>query len=80
MMSVAGEPLSGTISFSDITSDTLLITISNVPSGMTFTVSGPTLVANWASPVTGNYKLNVAAKDADGKTAVAVVSVTVSAR
>jgi hypothetical protein len=80
LTSVAGEPLSGAISFSDITSDTLWITISNVPTGLTFTVSGSTLVANWASPLTGSYKLNVAAKDADGKTATAAMSVTVSAR
>jgi subtilase family serine protease len=80
MTSSAGEPLSGTISFSDVTSNTLLITISNVPPGMTFTVSGSTLVANWASPSTGSYQLNVAAKDAAGLSAVAVMSVTVSAK
>jgi subtilase family serine protease len=80
MTSDAGEPLTGTISFSDVTSNTLLITISNVPPGMTFTVSGSTLFANWASPSTGSYKLYVAAKDAAGLSAVAVMSVTVSAK
>jgi hypothetical protein len=80
MVGVAGKPLSGTITISDATSTSVSITISGIPMGMTFSVSGSVITASWAKPVTGNYTLQIQARDANGKTASATLPVTVSAQ
>jgi len=80
MTGVAGKPLSGTIGFSDATSNTLSISISGVPAGMAF-ASGPgSVTVSWASPVTGNYSLVIKATDGAGLTASKTVPVTITAR
>ena len=80
MTGVAGKPLSGTIGFSDATSNTLSISISGVPAGMAF-ASGPGSVSvSWASPATGNYSLVIKATDGAGLTASKTVPVTITAR
>ncbi len=76
---VAGKPLSGTISFADKTSNTLNITISGVPAGITFTPNGNSLTLRWASPVAGSYKISVSAKDGNGLTASLTVPITITA-
>jgi hypothetical protein len=76
----AGTPLSGTIAVADGTSNTVAVTLSGIPRGMTFTVNGMSLLANWSAPSAGSYKLTVNAKDGNGLTAAAVVPVTVTAR
>jgi hypothetical protein len=79
MSGVAGKAVSGTISFADGTSNTLNIAVSGVPAGMTFTPGGASLAVRWASPVTGNYLLNVSAKDGNGLTGSLSVPVTITA-
>jgi hypothetical protein len=74
-----GTALSGTLSFSDSTSNSLNITIAGVPTGMTLTPSGPTLALHWAAPVTGSYRLSVTAKDGNGLSASLTVPVTITA-
>ncbi len=76
---VAGTPLSGSIAFSDKTSNTLNITITGVPAGITFTPNGSSLTLRWASPVTGSYKLIVSAKDGNGLTASMTLPITITA-
>ena len=46
---------------------------------MTFSVSGYTVTASWANPVTGNYSLAVVLTDSNGKTAKASVPITITA-
>lgn len=79
MSGVAGHPLSGTITFSDATSNSLSIAIGGVPAGMGFAVSGSSLVATWPSPVAGSYKLSIQATDGNGRTGSVTVPITVSA-
>jgi hypothetical protein len=79
MSGVAGKALHGTISFVDSTSNALSISISGVPAGMSFASNGATLAATWASPVTGNYVLNVSAKDGNGASAAQSVPVMITA-
>lgn len=76
---VSGKALSGTISLSDATSNTIAVTISGLPSGMTLGLSGLNITVKWASPATGKYSLTVNAKDGNGQTATASVPVTITA-
>lgn len=77
MTGVAGKALAGTISISDPGATSLSVSISGAPVGMSFTVSGMTLTAQWASAVTGSYSLKVSVLDNAGRTAAATVPVTV---
>ena len=76
----AGKKLTGTITLVDSTSNTISITISGVPSGMTFALASnsPVLSVTWASPVTGNYTLAVSARDGNGLTAALNVPVSIA--
>jgi hypothetical protein len=47
---------------------------------MGFSISGTTITATWPSPVTGNYQLTVVAKDSAGRTAQALVPITITAK
>jgi len=80
MTGVAGKSLSGAIAISDATSNSLSVTISGVPAGMKFVVSGLTFQVTWLSPVTGSYALNVRVVDGNGAAASAVIPVTITAR
>jgi len=79
MSGVAGKPISGTITISDATSNSLSIGISGVPVGMSFGNSGPTITASWTKPVTGSYVLQILAQDANGRKTSASIPVTVTA-
>ena len=80
MSGVVGKALSGTISIADATSNSLSISISGVPLGMTFAVSGYTINAKWSYPVAGSYNLKVVATDANGLSATTTIPVTVAAK
>jgi len=47
---------------------------------MSFSMSGLTLTANWAAPVTGSYTLQVSVVDQAGLTAKASIPVTITAK
>jgi hypothetical protein len=80
MTGVAGKALSGSIGISDASATSMSITISGVPLGMGFSISGTTLTANWASPVMGSYSLKVVAVDNLGLSATLTVPVTITAK
>ncbi len=80
MTGVAGKPLSGSIAIADATATSLSVSISGVPLGMGFLVSGTNLTAQWASPVTGSYSLKVVVVDSAGLSAQALVPVTITAK
>jgi hypothetical protein len=76
---VAGKALTGSIGISDATSNTVAVTVSGLPAGAKLTSSGAGFALSWVSPVTGKYTLSVNAKDGNGLTAVASVSLTITA-
>ena len=78
--SIAGKPVTGTISFADSAATSLSVSISGAPLGMTFSVSGMTITANWANPGIGSYSMKVMAVDSAGLSAQAVVPVTITAK
>jgi subtilase family serine protease len=80
MNGVLGKALSGTIAISDPGATSLSISISGAPLGMSFSISGMTLTANWPSPVLGSYSLKVVVKDSAGLSAQAVVPVTITVK
>lgn len=77
---VAGKPVSGTIAISAPGATSLSLSISGVPMGMTFSVSGLTFTAYWANPVAGSYSLKVVVVDSAGQSATALVPVTIAAK
>lgn len=77
---VAGKPLSGTIGLSDATSNSLSLTVSGIPAGMSLSLRGTAVAVSWPSPVTGKYTLSVVARDSNGQTASTGVPVTVTSR
>jgi hypothetical protein len=79
MTGVAGKALTGTISISDPGVSGLSVSISGVPMGMSFSVSGLTITAHWASPITGNYTLLVYVLDSAGHSTQVSVPVTITA-
>lgn len=80
MTGVAGKVLTGTISISAQPGTSLSVSITGVPFGMGFSISGTTITAKWPSPVTGNYQLTVVARDSAGRTAQALVPISISAK
>lgn len=80
MVGVAGKPLSGTISVSSPGATYLSVSITGVPLGMGFSLSGSTITASWPSPVVGGYQLLVTAKDSAGLSAQLAVPVTITAQ
>jgi subtilase family serine protease len=76
---VAGQALTGSIAFTDSAATTLSISISGVPSGLSFVVSGNLLNATWASPVTGTYLLQVTVIDSQKLTTAATIPLTLTA-
>jgi hypothetical protein len=77
MTGTAGVPLTGTISISDPGATSVSVSISGVPWGMGFSMSGLTITANWASPVAGTYSLKIVVVDSAGLTAQAIVPITI---
>lgn len=80
MVGVAGQPLSGSINVTSPGASSLAVSISGVPLGMGFAVSGSTITANWPKPVAGSYQLVVTAKDSAGFSAQLNVPVTINPR
>ena len=80
LVGTAGKRLTGSISFADSTSNSFSITISGVPSGMSFTPASNSAALNvaWPSPVTGSYTLTVSAKDGNGLTGTLKVPVVIA--
>ena len=77
---VASKALAGSLSVSDPAGYALSISISGVPSGMRLSVSGQTLLINWASPVTGKYTLSVTAQNSAGQSSQATMPITINAK
>ena len=77
MTGTVGKPLTGSIVISAPGARGLSIGISGVPYGMGFTATGTTINATWASPRAGNYPLAVNVRDSLGRSALAMVPVTV---
>jgi len=80
MTGVAGKALTGTISISDPGATWLSVSISGVPLGMSFSMTGTTVTASWPSPVTGSYSLSVTVVDQAGLSARATIPVTIAAK
>lgn len=80
LVGTVGKKLTGSISFADSTSNSLSITISAVPSGMSLTSASNSPVVNvtWVSPVKGSYTLLVSAKDGNGLTGTLKVPVVIA--
>jgi hypothetical protein len=76
---IAGEALTESIAFTDSTATVLSISVKDAPFGMSFAVSGKTLVAKWASPKMGSYSLKVTAVDSKKLNATAIIPVTIIA-
>ena len=77
---VAGKAVSGTIGISDATSPSVRLSISGVPLGMTFALSGSNIIMKWANPVAGSYNLKLYAIDSAGLTAQVTIPVTITAK
>jgi len=77
MTGAVGAPLTSTISFSDPGATALSVSISGVPLGMAFSVSGPTITAHWASPTLSSLDLTLSVVDSAGSTAKATVPLTI---
>ncbi|MBC7414904.1 MAG: S53 family peptidase, partial [Herminiimonas sp.] len=75
---VAGKSLSSGIVIADPGATSLSISISGVPMGMTFSVSGQTLTASWASPVAGTYSMKVTVLDNLNRSATATIPITIA--
>ncbi len=77
---VAGKPVSGTISISAPGATYVSVSIAGAPMGMSFSMSGLSIKASWASPVLGNYSLAVTVVDSAGLTAKATMPITITAK
>ncbi len=80
MTGVVGKALSGSIVISDPGATSLSVSLSGVPLGMSFSQSGLTITANWASPVLGSYSLKVSVVDSAGLSATVNVPITITAK
>ena len=77
---VGVQSLSGIFNITSPGATSLSVSITGVPLGMGFVVSGSTIVANWPKPVAGSYQLVVTAKDSAGLSAQLKVPVTINPR
>lgn len=82
MSGVAGKPFTGSISITDSGASILGVGFGGAPAGVTFSPQGGfnTSSVNWASPVAGKYTIQVSATDAAGKSASALIPLTISAK
>ncbi len=76
---VAGHAVSGTITVSDATSNKIGLSIAGVPMGMGFAISGTTITASWANPITGTYSLKITGTDGNGLVGTATLPITITA-
>ena len=77
---VAGKAVSGTIRISDATSPSVRVSISGVPLGMSFSLSGTNINMTWANPVAGNYSLKLYAVNSNGLSTQVTIPVTIAAK
>ena len=77
---VVGKAAAGSISVAAPGVTSLSLSIDGAPMGMTFSMSGGTVNMAWASPALGSYSLKVKVIDSLGRTAAAVVPITISAK
>jgi PKD repeat protein len=77
---VAGKAVSGTIRISDATSPLVRVSISGVPLGMSFSLSGTNINMTWANPVAGNYSLKLYAVNSNGLSTQVTIPVTIAAK
>jgi len=80
MTGVAGKALSGNFSITNASPGALSVSISGVPAGMAFSVSGLVFTARWPSPATGSYSLKVRVIDGAGYSATTTVPVVIKAK
>ena len=81
MSGKAGVALTASFTVTDPGASWIQISLSGVPLGMSFYLSGTsTVVAYWPAPVPGTYSLQVTAKDSAGLSTRAVLPVTITAR
>lgn len=73
----AGKALSSSISITDPGAAWVSVSISGVPLGMSFSMTGLTINSYWASPVAGTYSLKITVTDSAGKTATATQTITI---
>lgn len=74
----AGKALSGTIAISSAGATSLSISISGVPSGMSFASASGGISVSWAKPVAGSYPLSLTVKDNLGRSTTGTVTITIS--
>jgi len=72
-----GKALSSSINIADPSATSFNISISGVPLGMTFSLSGMNVIANWAKPVAGTYSLKVVVTNNNGLSSQATIPVTI---
>jgi len=72
-----GKALSSSINISDASATSFQISISGVPLGMTFSLSGMNVIASWAKPVAGTYSLKVVVTNNNGLSSQATIPVTI---
>ncbi|HEY6925961.1 MAG TPA: putative Ig domain-containing protein, partial [Steroidobacteraceae bacterium] len=77
---VAGKALTGSISFTDSTSNLLKVTIGSIPAGMILIPSGAAIGLQWASPVAGSYSLTVTLKDGNGQSAATTMPIIIASK
>lgn len=77
---VAGQPLKGSILVAAPGAAGVSVSISGIPMGVMFAVSGLQFNLSWAAPVAGSYTLKVQATDSLGRSATASVPITIAAK
>ena len=76
----AGQALKASIDISTPGSSSFSVSITGVPPGAWFTLVNQSLQLNWPNPMVGKFALNVAVRDGSGRSASAVVPVTINAK
>ena len=80
LQGVVGKSLSGSIKVSDPAGLAMTVSISNVPAGVVFGVSGQTLTLTWSRPVAGSYSLAITVTGSAGRSAKAKLPITIAAK
>lgn len=73
----AGKAVSGTITITDSGVSWVSVSISGAPLGMSFSMTGLTVTANWPSPVVGSYMLTIVVADSAGRKVQVQMPVTI---
>lgn len=73
----AGKAVSGTITITDSGVSWVSVSISGAPLGMSFSMTGLTVTANWPSPVVGSYTLTIVVADSAGRKVQVQMPVTI---